>query len=252
MVHRSLDTAHCSAPLPSVQVRAGRVHTIVVQPRVICARILELLFDTNKSFLLPSALEHIREIRKLYDTRPRAKVLIVGHTDITGEPDVNDPLSLNRAKAVQAYVTDDVKAWLDFYEDHMHAKARWGPHEDHLMLQAVLAESGEDLTDTPLRHFQATRGLAPDGKLGPITGVFADRLRLLFGRFPLQWVVTPGEHLRYWTRADFGWWAEQMGFRLVRAVPYEGTPWLKDVWPSLFAAAFVYALVDTKPQAEPR
>jgi hypothetical protein len=50
----------CSAPLPSVQIRAGRLHTIVVQPRVICARILELLFDTNKSFLLPSALEHIR------------------------------------------------------------------------------------------------------------------------------------------------------------------------------------------------
>jgi hypothetical protein len=46
----------CSAPLPSVQIRAGRLHTIVVQPRVICARILQLLFDTNKSFLLPSAL----------------------------------------------------------------------------------------------------------------------------------------------------------------------------------------------------
>jgi outer membrane protein OmpA-like peptidoglycan-associated protein len=159
----------CSAPLPSVQVRAGRLHTIVVQPRVICARILELLFDTNKSFLLPSALEHIREVRKLYDTRPHAKVLIVGHTDVTGEPNVNDPLSLNRAKAVKAYLRDDVQTWLDFYEDHMHAKARWGPHEDHLMLQAILAESGEELTDTPVRHFQTTRGLEPDNKLGPNT-----------------------------------------------------------------------------------
>jgi outer membrane protein OmpA-like peptidoglycan-associated protein len=159
----------CSAPLPSVQVRAGRLHTIVVQPRVSCARRLELLFDTNKSFLLPSALDHIRAIRKLYDKRPRAKVLIVGHTDTTGEPDVNDPLSLNRAKAVKAYLRDDLETWLDFYGDHMHAKARWGPHEDHLMLQAVLAESGEELTDTPVRHFQATRGLEPDNKLGPNT-----------------------------------------------------------------------------------
>ena len=159
----------CSAPLPSVQVRAGRLHTIVVQPRVICARILELLFETNKCFLLPSALEHIRKVRKLYDTRPRGKVLIVGHTDITGDPNVNDPLSLNRAKAVKAYLRDDVQTWLDFFEPHMHPKARWGPHEEQLMLQAVLAESGEDLTDTPLRHFQATRGLDPDGKLGPIT-----------------------------------------------------------------------------------
>jgi hypothetical protein len=159
----------CTATLPMVHVRTDRLHTIVVQPRVICARMLDLLFDTNKSFLLPSALDHIREIRKLYDTRPRAKVLIVGHTDTTGEPDVNDPLSLNRAKAVKAYLRDDVDTWLDFYGDHMHPKARWGAHEDLLMLQAVLAESGEEVTDTPVRHFQATRGLEPDNKLGDNT-----------------------------------------------------------------------------------
>jgi outer membrane protein OmpA-like peptidoglycan-associated protein len=159
----------CAVPLPSVKIQAERLHTIVVQPRVICARVLELLFDTNKSFLLPSALEHIRAIRRLYHKRPHAKLLVVGHTDVTGEPHVNDPLSLNRAKAVMAYLRDDVKTWIGFYGQHMHAKARWGGHEDHLMLQAVLAESGEELTDTPLRHFQATRGLDPDGKLGPIT-----------------------------------------------------------------------------------
>jgi outer membrane protein OmpA-like peptidoglycan-associated protein len=164
--HTYIDAAD---PLPMVRVRSDRLQIIVVQPRVICARILELLFDTNKSFLLPSALEHIREVRKLYDTRPRAEVLIVGHTDITGEPNVNDPLSLNRAKAVKAYLRDDVETWLDFYGDHMHPKARWGADEDHLMLQAVLAESGEELTDTPVRHFQATRGLEPDNKLGDNT-----------------------------------------------------------------------------------
>jgi outer membrane protein OmpA-like peptidoglycan-associated protein len=164
--HTYIDAAD---PLPMVKVRSDRLHTIVVQPRVICARILELLFDTNKSFLLPSALVHIREVRKLYDKRPRAKVLIVGHTDTTGEPNVNDPLSLNRAKAVKAYLRDDVQTWLDFYGDHMHPKARWGLNEDHLMLHAVLAESGEKPTDTPVRHFQATRGLEPDNKLGPNT-----------------------------------------------------------------------------------
>lgn len=82
----------------------------------------------------------------------------------------------------------------------------------------------------------------------PNTGFHQHRLRLLTGRFPLQWVVTPGEHLRYWTRADFRWWARQLGFRVQREFPYEGTPGLKDVWPSLFAAAFVYVLSDASSE----
>lgn len=76
----------------------------------------------------------------------------------------------------------------------------------------------------------------------PNTGFHQHRLRLLLGKFPLQWVVTPGEHLRFWTRADFHWWARQLGFKIAREVPYEGTPLLKSVWPGLFAAAFVYLL----------
>lgn len=76
----------------------------------------------------------------------------------------------------------------------------------------------------------------------PNTGFHQHRLRLLMGRFPLQWVVTPGEHLRYWTRADFHWWANQIGFRIAREVPYEGTPGMREVFPGLFAAAFVYLL----------
>jgi methionine biosynthesis protein MetW len=80
----------------------------------------------------------------------------------------------------------------------------------------------------------------------PNTGYHQHRLRLLLGRFPLQWVVTPGEHLRFWTRADFRWWARQLGFTVAREVPYEGTPGLKNAWPSLFAAAFVYVLRNTQ------
>ncbi len=76
----------------------------------------------------------------------------------------------------------------------------------------------------------------------PNTGFHQHRLRLLFGHFPLQWVVTPGEHLRFWTRADFRWWTKQLNFSIVREVPYQGTPLLKNLYPSLFAAAFVYVL----------
>ena len=161
--HTYLD---CTDPLPPVKVRSGRAHTIVVQPRVICARILELLFDTNKSFLLPSGLEHLRSIQALYEQRARTHVLVIGHTDTTGSHDVNDPLSLNRARSVVAFLRNDVETWLDYYGDHMPGKARWGGTEDHLMLDAVLSASGEDLTNTPVRHFQATRDLQVDGKIG--------------------------------------------------------------------------------------
>jgi hypothetical protein len=60
----------------------------------------------------------------------------------------------------------------------------------------------------------------------------------------LQWVVTPGEHLRFWTRADFHWWARQMSFEIAKEFPYQGTRFLKELWPGLFASAFVYVLRD--------
>ncbi len=85
----------------------------------------------------------------------------------------------------------------------------------------------------------------------PNTGFIAHRLRLLFGRFPLQWVVTPGEHLRFWTRADFHWWARQMGFEIVQEFPYEGAPGLKAICPGLFAAGIVFELRDLHQTTSP-
>ena len=48
----------------------------------------------------------------------------------------------------------------------------------------------------------------------PNTGFVGDRLRLLLGRFPKQWVVHPSEHLRFWTVTDFVFWCEQLGFKV--------------------------------------
>ncbi len=107
----------------------------------------------------------------------------------------------------------------------------------------VLSEIIEHLPD-PESLLHSLRPLARRGLIVsiPNTGFHQHRLRLLLGRFPLQWVVTPGEHLRFWTRADFRWWARQMGFEIAREIPYEGTPGLRRLWPGLFAAAFVYHL----------
>lgn len=75
----------------------------------------------------------------------------------------------------------------------------------------------------------------------PNTGFYAHRLRLLFGKFPLQWKTHPGEHLRFWTYADLQWWLAAQGYREARIRTYEGVPVLNRLWPSLFAAGlFVY------------
>jgi methionine biosynthesis protein MetW len=48
----------------------------------------------------------------------------------------------------------------------------------------------------------------------PNTGFVTERLRLLLGRFPKQWVLHPSEHLRFWTVTDFIFWCEQLGFKV--------------------------------------
>jgi outer membrane protein OmpA-like peptidoglycan-associated protein len=39
-----------------------------------------------------------------------AELLVVGHTDTTAEPAINDPLSLERAVNTAAFLVDDVEA----------------------------------------------------------------------------------------------------------------------------------------------
>lgn len=107
----------------------------------------------------------------------------------------------------------------------------------------ILSEIIEHLPD-PERLLNDLRPFVNKGFIVsiPNTGFHQHRLRLLLGRFPLQWLVTPGEHLRFWTRADFHWWVRQLGLEIGREIPYEGTAIMKDLWPGLFAAAFVFVL----------
>ena len=65
------------------------------------------------------------------------KILVVGHTDRSGEPRYNDPLSLERADAVAAFLIDDVDTWLARYNNNVSNEKRWGKREDLLMLQSL-------------------------------------------------------------------------------------------------------------------
>jgi outer membrane protein OmpA-like peptidoglycan-associated protein len=139
-----------------------------VTPFSVLAR-LHLFFNTNKVFLLPTALPGLRGLRSIQLENRDNKLLVVGHADTTGGPSVNDPLSLERAKATIAFLKDDVDAWLKYYEAGQPKDQQWGRAEDRMMLIAL-----PDFPDKPkgqeaVKWFQTTRGLTVDGKAGPQT-----------------------------------------------------------------------------------
>lgn len=76
----------------------------------------------------------------------------------------------------------------------------------------------------------------------PNSGNFLYRLRLLFGRMPMQWIKFPNEHLRFWTLTDLKWWLQALGYHDYTIYCYRGIPILEKMWPSMFAGSFVIFL----------
>lgn len=83
----------------------------------------------------------------------------------------------------------------------------------------------------------------------PNTGFFLYRLRLLFGRFPYQWIQHPAEHVRFWTLRDFQITANFVGYRVKRIYPIEGVRFLDFILPSLFAPDLFFML---EPEGQAR
>jgi methionine biosynthesis protein MetW len=81
----------------------------------------------------------------------------------------------------------------------------------------------------------------------PNTGALNDRLRLLLGRFPKQWVFHAGEHVRFWTVTDFLSLCRQLGYRVERYYGlydpyYQMGLKLWHLYPRLFTRYILYVL----------
>ncbi len=63
-----------------------------------------ILFDTNKAVLSTSAKNSLVEFAKVLNSNKDCDIAIIGHTDSTGSDAVNQPLSVNRANSVDAYL----------------------------------------------------------------------------------------------------------------------------------------------------
>jgi methionine biosynthesis protein MetW len=76
----------------------------------------------------------------------------------------------------------------------------------------------------------------------PNTGYWMHRVRLLFGRFPIQRRIHPGEHLRFWTKTDIIWWLNALSIKNYEIKMYEGIPILNILFPGLFAMGIIVVI----------
>ncbi len=144
---------------------------IVLPPLVFRVRLIGMLFETDKTFLLPSAMPGIRRLRELYEQRSALAVLVSGHADRAGSTAHNLQLSVERARSVAAFLKDAVDDWMPWYGTGAHAGLRWSVREDQLMLSAVTDAAGaayftgpvtgtsNPATRDAVNRFQADNGL---------------------------------------------------------------------------------------------
>ena len=140
----------------------------------------------------------------------------------------------NSAYALSAAAARNLNVWKANVEDLETLNEL--PETDYILLLEVLEHLArpEDLLVRLRKKCRKAMIISV-----PNSGYYTHRLRLLFGRFPMQWFVHPGEHLRFWTVSDFRWWVSAQKFSLDALELYEGRPILGKIWPSLFAAGIV-------------
>ncbi len=153
----------------------GARYKIIIPSPVVRIRLTGILFELDKSFLLPLALPAIRQVKELYDRYRPQTILVSGHADRAGSDAHNLVLSVERAQAVAAFMKDAVDDWLQWYEGKRTAK-RWGPREDQYMLSVVTTPDGgpyyrapvggasDPATRQAVHKFQVDHGL-PQGEI---------------------------------------------------------------------------------------
>lgn len=143
-------------------------------------RLVGMGFDLNKSFLLPTAMPGIKAIKSKYDEHPNSNMLIVGHTDTSGQDAPNLTLSLERANSIAAFLTDNTPPWEAFFEASTPGDKRWGLREIQMMLSIIpdanapfykgaIDGAQGPMTTKAIKDFQSANNLKPDGVTGKDT-----------------------------------------------------------------------------------
>jgi hypothetical protein len=117
------------------------VTLVLLRPPIWRVRMVGMIFDGDKSFLLPQALDGIQSVVAMHQAHPAAKVLIVGHEggdEVTGSVD----LALGRAKILAGYLTSKPDDWMPWFGSDKSTRQRWGTREIQLILSATTGTDG--------------------------------------------------------------------------------------------------------------
>ncbi len=139
---------------------------VAIEPAIFRCRLTGLLFDTNKTFLLPMAFKGMKVLKKLFQAHSNLGILVNGHTDRVGGPDANLKLSEERATSIEAFLKDDADFWLQFYNGRP-GSAKWGATEDKKM-QDALGEKPDGAMNGAKRKALIQKYMAQDG--APLPG----------------------------------------------------------------------------------
>jgi outer membrane protein OmpA-like peptidoglycan-associated protein len=150
--------------LPELQLEAEKKHTFMLRPPVALGHLRGTYFDTNKCFLLPTAVARLKRLIEIYEQHPESEVLIVGHTDTAGSEAYNLDLSADRADAMKAYLRDDADVWLAWYEEGVAVRKRWGEHEDARMIDALVPDDRFGKGSHVAAYQQWHNGESPDAR----------------------------------------------------------------------------------------
>ena len=156
--------------------------TITLAPSAAIAKAFIVHFWFDKAFIEPCLRDVLAGVSKYAAAHTDEKLVIVGHTDLTGHDDYNQSLSERRARSVYAMLSfrrDSAAAIAEWKELRLGHTAlpsihdAWAVREYQFMLQDLdfyngnIDESHGPVTDAGVRAFQKDHGL-------PATGVVDD------------------------------------------------------------------------------
>lgn len=116
--------------------------TLTVGSPHVCQLPGAVLFASARSFVEPDAANQtvLRDLVAFAASgNAHSQLVLVGHTDTTGSPSTNDPLSERRAEAVHALLTGDTAAW-----ERLFTVERWStPELTHMVVRTGEASASD-------------------------------------------------------------------------------------------------------------